>query len=127
MARTKGRVVITSNPKAKLEVAAKIYEKHLAMGSKSPLVVLADVDWAVTGPNVAPALEAHNKAEFHKGEMEKEYANRDTRMPEIAKALKLSINLLKASFGENPKKLADWGVNVDDSPKVKSVKNTKSQ
>lgn len=42
-------------------------------------------------------------------------------MPEIVSGLKLSINLLKASFGNNPKKLTDWGINVDDSPKTKKT------
>jgi hypothetical protein len=30
--------------------------------------------------------------------------------------------LLKASFGNNPKQLTDWGIAVDDSPKAKKPK-----
>lgn len=122
MTRTKGRVVLTQNPKENLDLAKKIYEKHLALGTASPLLLLEDIDWAVTGAKIEPTLAAHAAAEFHKGEMEKEYAKRDQQAPEIIKALKQSIALLKATFGTNPKKLTDWGVNVDDSPKVAKTK-----
>ena len=83
--------------------------------------MIEDFNWADTGPKIAPTLTDHNEAEFHKGEMEKKYANIDTQMPEIIAGVKKSINLLKASFSDNPKKLADWGINIDDSPKVKTT------
>jgi len=121
MNRTKGRVVLSKNPKDNLDVAKKIYDKHVSLGASSPLNVIEDFNWADTGPKIAPTLTDHNEAEFHKGEMEKKYANRDTRMPEIIAGVKKSINLLKASFSDNPKKLADWGINIDDSPKVKTT------
>ena len=120
--RTKGRVVLTTNPKENLDAAKSVYEKHLALGAASPLNILQDVDWAATGAKIAPTLIEHAQAEFHKGESEKHYVNRDKQMPEIVNALKKSIALLKASFGDNPKKLTDWGINVDDSPKVKAPK-----
>ena len=40
-------------------------------------------------------------------------------MPEVTEGLKMSINLLKSTFAKNPKKLADWGIEVDDTPKAK--------
>ena len=43
-------------------------------------------------------------------------------LPEISDALKKSIALLKASYAANPKKLGEWGVNVDDSKQVKKPK-----
>lgn len=122
MARTKGRVVLSKNPKENLNLAVKIYEKHLALGDQSPLNLLEDVNWDVTGIKITPTLNNHEQAEFHKGESEKNYAERDKNMPEIVGALKQSIALLKASFGNNPKKLSDWGVNIDDSPQVKKPK-----
>ena len=92
------------------------------MGADSPLNILEDIDWAATGVKIAPTINHHEQAEFHKGESEKNYAERDKTMPEIVTALKQSIALLKASFGTNPKKLSDWGVIVDDSPQVKKAK-----
>ena len=115
--RTKGRVVLGKNPKENLEVAKKIYEKHEALGADSPLLLLEDIDWKAMKPKIDDGLQAHADAEFHKGEMEKFYATRDRLMPDVTDAVKQSINLLKATFGKNPKKLADWGINVDDSPK----------
>jgi hypothetical protein len=122
MTRTKGRVVLSKNPKENLDLAKIVYDKHLALGAASPLKLLQDVDWAITGPKIAPALTEHSAAEFHKGEMEKNYAARDLRMPDITKGLKQSITLLKATFGENPKKLSDWGISVDDTPVSKPKK-----
>ena len=120
--RTKGRVVLSKNPKDNLELAEKIYKKHLELGADSPLNILEDVDWAITGGKIEPTLSNHTKAEFLKAESEKNYAERDKNMPEIVTALKQSIALLKASFGANPKKLSDWGVNIDDSPQAKKPK-----
>jgi hypothetical protein len=122
MTRTKGRVVLTTNPKENLELAQKIYQKHLELGAESPLNFLDDIDWTVSGPKIESTLADHNKAEFLKAESEKTYAERDKNMPEITLALKQSIAMLKAGFGKNPKKLADWGVKVDDSPKTKKLK-----
>jgi hypothetical protein len=120
--RTKGRVVLTKNPKDNLDAATSIYNKHVALGAASPLNILQDVNWATTGPKITPTLAEHTAAEFHKGESEKHYVNRDKNMPEITDALKKSIGLLKVSFGNNPKQLTDWGISVDDSPKVKKPK-----
>jgi len=122
MSRTRGRVVLTQNPKENLEIAKKIYAKHQELGASSPLLILEDVDWATIAPKIDVGLEAHTQAEYHKAEMEKQYAARDLQMPDVNKAVKQSIALLKASFGDNPKKLGDWGVQVDDSPKGKKPK-----
>ena len=122
MARTAGRVVLSRNPKENLELAQKVYDKHVALGADSPLKLLEDVDWSLSGPKVTAATTANNQAEFHKGEMEKEYAKRDLLLPEVVNALKASIKLLKASYGGNPKKLTDWGISVDDTPKAKKPK-----
>ena len=119
MNRTKGRVVLNKNPKDNLDAATSIYNKHMALGAASPLNILQDVDWASTGAKIAPTLAEHIQAEFHKGEQEKHYVNRDKEMPEIIDAVKKSIALLKASFGNNPKQLTDWGISIDDSPKGK--------
>jgi hypothetical protein len=124
MIRTKGRVVLSKNPKEMLDAAKAIYEKHLELGADSPLRIIEDFDWTATGPKVATVTKNHTDAEFHKGEMEKNYANRDAQMPEIKAGLKKSINLLKATFSDNPKKLADWGIQVDDSPKAKATPKT---
>ena len=42
--RTKGRVVLSKNAKENLDLAQKIYEKHLELGAESPLNILEDID-----------------------------------------------------------------------------------
>ncbi|WP_264519680.1 hypothetical protein [Flavobacterium sp. N1994] len=122
MTRTAGRVVLSRNPKENLELAQKVYDKHVSLGADSPLRLLEDVDWSISGPKIADAKRSNEQAEFHKGEMEKEYAKRDLLLPEVVNALKTSIKLLKASYGGNPKKLTDWGISIDDTPKAKKPK-----
>jgi hypothetical protein len=124
--RTKGRVVLSTNPKENLALAQVIYDKHVALGAASPLLLIEGIDWSVTGPKIAPTQNANTKAEDLKKQMEEQYALRDLSLPEIVKVMKMSIAFLKTSFGDNPKKLGDWGVNVDDSPKAKKTKTPKS-
>ena len=119
MTRTKGRIVISKNPRENLTLAEKIYNKHVELGTDSPLNLLEDVDWATIGPKISPTIAFHEQAEFHKGESDKNYRDRDKALPEIVDSMKMSIAMLKASYGKNPKKLADWGISVDDTPKAK--------
>ena len=119
MARTSGRVVLSKNVKENLDLAQKIYDKHVALGTGSPLLILEGIDWSLFGPKVADAAKAHSAAEDFKSKMEDSYQKRDVLMPEVTNALKKSIALLKASAGSNTKKLGDWGINVDDSKQLK--------
>jgi hypothetical protein len=117
--RTKGRVVIPNNVTEFLALATKIYAKHLADGAASPLNSLEDFKWADLGPIVPDTLKHHTDAEFHKGEAEKEYRERDKTLPDLLGIVRASSTLLKGVYAKNPKKLADWGLSVDDSPKAK--------
>lgn len=120
---TKGRIVTSSNPKDNLELAEKVYAKHQADGAASLLNNLEEgYDWATTGPNIAPALAFHKDAERLKGEMEKAYRQRDLLQAPIDALTNYSKNKLKGQFQKNPKKLADWGYAVDDTPPVKKEK-----
>jgi hypothetical protein len=120
---TKGRIVTSSNPKDNLELAAKVFEKHQADGATSPLNNLEEgYSWAITGPTIAQAMAFHKNAEFHKGEMEKNYRERDLVQAPIDALTNYSKNKLKGQFQKNPKKLADWGYAVDDTPPVKKEK-----
>lgn len=85
-----------------LELAAKVYDKHLADVTASPLNTLTDYDWAKTGPTIANALAKHNEAEELKGKMEAAYNERDLLIPTIGEILKSSRNLLKALNSKNP-------------------------
>lgn len=115
------RVVIPTNPKERLELAEKVYDKHLKDGVASILNHVEGLNWATTGPTIASALTLHQEAETLKGQMEKKYAERDKLLSAIDEDLALSTKNIKAVFAVNPKKMADYGYQVDDTPKkVKS-------
>jgi len=123
MANTKGRITISTNTVEMLNQATKVYAKHLADGAASPLNALNDNDWAKTGPTVAIALAKHNEAEEFKGKMEAAYRERDLLTPSIAEILQSSRNLLKSINSKNPKRIAEWGFQIDDT--AKAPKTTK--
>jgi hypothetical protein len=118
MAKTSGRIAISRNLGQMLDLAVKVYGKHVADGNASQLKVLEGDPWTKVGPTIAPALAKHNEAEALKGKMEAAYRERDLLTPAIDAALKSSRNLLKALNTSNPKRLAEWGFDVDDTAKA---------
>lgn len=122
MTRTAGRVVIPQNPKDKLELARAVFSKHITEGGASPLLQLRGVEIGLTSSKIEPALAQHEIAENLKREMEQAYRERDAHMNEIMDLTRKSIKLLKAIYADNPKKLGEWGVNVDDSTQPKKKK-----
>ncbi len=63
MANTKGRVLIPGNPKDKLDLAEKVFEKNTADGANSELKNMDSVyDWDKVGPSIATAQALHKKA-----------------------------------------------------------------
>lgn len=125
MARTSGRIVISKNPKEQLELAKAVFTKHITEGGNSPLMSLQGVEIGLTSSKIEPALAQHEIAENLKREMEQAYRQRDAHMEEIMDLTRKSIKLLKAVFADNPKKLGEWGVNVDDSAPTKKKNTTK--
>ena len=117
--RTSGRIKRPASPKELLDLAAAIYQKHIADGPGSPLYNLEGINWDEIGPMVAQASEHHNKAEEHKRKMEEEYRSRDNLVTHITQANNATKALLKAMFPQNPKKLGDWGYDIDDSAPTK--------
>jgi hypothetical protein len=119
---TKGRVVISPNFKDTMDLAQKVYNKHLADGVSSLLKDMDGDDWAVSGPLIAPSLVLHNQAEELSRRAEELYRQRDASGAKVKSALITSKNLLKGRFSNNPKKLGEWGFEIDDTPPVKKVK-----
>lgn len=127
---TKGRIVIPKTPKEGFELAAKVYEKHLADGPDSELRNLDGEDWDVVGPTIAKGLEHHDKAEYYKGLMEQEYRLRDGVFKPVDSISRSSAKYLKGKYSKNPKRLADWGYPVDDTPmsaEAKAKKKAKAE
>ncbi len=123
MTRTSGRIVISNSAGELLNLAAKVYAKHQADGAASPLTNLDGIQWNVVGPTIETALSKHQQAESSKSQMELAYRERDRYTPQILEAVKASRNLLKALNPKNPKRLSEWGFQVDDSAQgIKTVK-----
>jgi len=125
MNRTEGRIAVSRNVGDVLGLADSVYQKHTADGTASPLLNLDGIDWSVVGPTIPTALAKHREAERLRNLMEKAYRERDLLMPPIDEAVKASRNLLKALNQKNPKRLSDWGFQVDDSvqaPKAAKAK-----
>lgn len=124
MTRTKGRVAISKSPKEMLLTAQKMYEQHQQLGKSSPLNVIEDPGVEDVFAEIAATVELHDQAEAMMLQSEKMYRERDAKMTLIDKAMKQSIQLLKAVYAGNPKKLADWGIDIDDSKPTKSSKSS---
>lgn len=124
MANTKGRVVVSRNPEELLKLAEKVYKKHVADGATSDFNNLdaETYDWAKVGPTIAPCLEFHDLAEELKRQMEEAYRKRDALFTPIDEHVKGSSAYLKGKYAKQPKKLGNWGFEVDDTAKAAKKK-----
>lgn len=117
----RGSVAIKRNPGLLLELAGGIYTKHQQDGASSPLKSLVDNNWEVTGPKIAVCLQNHQKAEELKRQMEIAYQERDKVLGEIEDIVRNSAALLKGIYRNTPKKLGDWGFEVNETVTTKKT------
>lgn len=120
--RTRGRIVYPKSAGGMLQLAEKMYDKHLADGSESPLKVLKDYDWSVTGPTIVTCIDNHKKAEALSKKAEELYKARDLALKDIDGIVRNSGSVLKGIYAKNPKVLGDYGLVVNDSKQA--VKET---
>ncbi len=121
---TTGRIVMSRTPKDVLDLAELIFKKHTTDGAASELKNLVDFDWNTTGPTIVTAQDFDKQAADFKGKMEEAYRQRDKLLKPIDDINKASAAYLKGKYRTNPKKLADWGFSVDDTPKAKKAPKT---
>lgn len=110
-----------------LKLANLIYERHKKDDKDSPLNTLKDYDWNTLGPNIALAAQKQKEAEELSRQAEKAYRERDKLMGDVVGLVTASKDLLKGVYRKNPKKLGDWGFQVDDTPKVKKTASDAKQ
>lgn len=120
--RTPGRIVIPKNPAELLDLAKKIYDKHLADGAASPLNAMQDFNWATEGPKVGPCKTNHIAAEQAAKLAEQLYRQRDVDLPDVRAIVQNSSQILKSIYAKNPKILGDYGLVVDDTKQTKKPK-----
>jgi len=113
------RIVIPTNVGELLHLANLVYKKHQADGKDSPLNALEDYKWDDIGPNLALAAAKHEEAEEYSRRAEQAYRERDRLMGDIKGLIQASRDLLKAIFKKSPKKLGEWGFEVNDTPRGK--------
>lgn len=113
---TKGRINLAKNPEDILTQTATVYTKHQADGERSVLKTMEDYNWDVIGPKVAIAQQHHDDALRYKGLMEEAYRERDKYMPELDDANRATAGFLKSVNRKNPKRLTEWGYEVNDTP-----------
>jgi hypothetical protein len=123
MPAKRGSVAIKRNPEELIKLGGNIYARHQLDGAASPLKSLVDNNWDVTGPKIAPCLKNHEKAEELKRQMEIAYQERDKVLVEIEEIVRNSAALLKGIYRNSPKKLGEWGFDVNEtvSPKTPPV------
>lgn len=119
---TKGRVSIPRNAGDLLALAEKVYAKHTTDASASILKSMEDQNWEVTGPKIAECITLHKKAEELKAQMEQMYRQRDALLPEVDSITRDTRAFLKGVFSKSPKKLGEWGYDIDDTPQKAKVK-----
>ena len=113
------RVVIPQNPEKAIALAKKVYDKHLADGTDSPLNVLKDHNWTDNGPKIAEAEDLNKQAKDLEKQVEKLYQDRDALLKTITATLRSSSQTLMGIYKSSPKKLGDWGYEVNDTPQKK--------
>ncbi len=117
--RTPGRVIIPTNVSELLIIAETIITKHEADGVDSPLHAMQDYKWEIEGPKVPVCTKNHIDAEKAAKSAEKLYRDRDIDLVSITKIVRNTAGLLKSIYPKNPKKLGEYAVEVDDTPRPK--------
>jgi hypothetical protein len=112
---SKGRIRIYTNVRQSLELAKKIYERHLVEGNESMLSLLEDFSWEATGPKISFCLEKHKEAISLGKQSEEMYRQRDAVLAEITDIVKASKALLNQRLALTPEKLNDWGITINSS------------
>lgn len=116
------RIVIPTNVGELISLASLIYARHKADGKTSPLHAITDDPWDEYGPKIQEALIKHNEAEEHTRKAEQAYRERDQIIGDLDGLVKRTRDLLKAIFKKTPKKLGEWGFEVNDTPRIVKVK-----
>ena len=114
----KPRIRIYTNVRRSLEMARKVYEKHLADGNGSILSSMDGFSWEATGPKINLCLEKHQEAINLSKSSEELYRQRDAVLAEITDIMNASRSLLKNRSNANPRELSGWEFAVNDNSQL---------
>ena len=109
----KKRVKIPArDPKALLDLANKVREKHVADGDASPLKVL---NWDQINTAIDDAIAIEDKALKMKRDKLKFYQQRSRRMEAVVKVIRNTRDVLAGVHPDEMKALGEWGFDVLDN------------
>ena len=117
MKKVNFRVIIPTKVLDFLSLAGRILAKHEKDGANSPLKVLNENSWEELGSLIGPCQKLHEEAEELKRQAEEKYSERDALLQKIRAGVTATRDVLLGINQENPKRLIDWGYEVDDTPK----------
>lgn len=106
---TKKRIRVYINVRQNIELARKIYEKHMAEGKDSLLSSIDGFSWDATGPKIGFCLEKHKEASQLNKSAEEMYRQRDSVLAEITDIIQATKLLLKNKYSLSPEELHEWG------------------
>jgi hypothetical protein len=119
MARSPIRITIPRNTGELLKLADLIYARHKQDGDSSPLKSMEDYNWSETSDKLKQAKELQDQVEALRKQAEGLQAQIDALAIDVKGSVTGSRDVLLGVYKKNPKKLGDWGYEVDDSPKAK--------
>ncbi len=115
MANSQYKVVIPTNPEKLLKLAEKVRNKHNLDGATSPLAAMSDYNWTDTSHDLDAALLLQTQIEEIRKESEKLTKDRDVLIANVKPSVTGSRDVLLGANKKNPKKLGDWGYEVNAS------------
>lgn len=116
----KPRITIPVNAGDLIGLAAAIEEQHLELEKESPLSLL---DWKTASAQIKEAQEVQKQITKLSKELEKLTERRNNLIGPLGDLVRSSRDVLSGVYRAEMKKLADFGFEVDDSPKAKKAKS----
>jgi hypothetical protein len=116
------RVSIPKNAEELLDLAGNVLKKHTELAGASPLNSMVSHSWVDNGPKVAISLDLHKRAEELTRQAEEAYRQRDLLLGDVKESVLASRDLLLGVYRETPKKLGEFGFEVDDSTRAAAKK-----
>ncbi len=114
MPRKNFRVKIPTDPSERIALAKAMLAKHVEMGADSPLGGMEDEEKYGSALGSAAAQDAI--ADRTRKESETATGERNRHLPTVDEGIRARRDVLLGKFRSNPKKLTEYGFEVDDSP-----------
>jgi len=123
MSKNPVRVVLPANIYAFLGLVQRVTKKHEEEGHASPLSILNIDSWNDVETKRKRCFEVQQRAEALRREVEQLTAEKNRLRKELLGTIRASRNILLSIHAQNPKKLGEWGFEVNHSSS-RNIKKT---